>query len=119
MGRASMASDFHHVEMANKVRLHVGMWILYRVADPGLGSEVDDLFEFACGKCRIQGSLIGKIDFHEVEAIAEIGLLLGDPGALQLNRIIIVHVIQRDNRLSALHQPACNVKSDEPGTAGH
>ena len=106
MRRATMPRHLEHVQVTDQVRLHISVRVLDRVADAGLGAEMCDLVERQFTKRLIEPLAISEIRFDEVETATEILLLLRHSVPLQIDAVISVEVIDPDDVLAALQQPA-------------
>ncbi len=81
----------------------VGERVLQRVADPGLGREVNDAPRPALAHQAFEGVGLGDVHAHQLE----IRPLLErpDPGLLERRIVIGVEVVDADDLLAAVQQP--------------
>lgn len=114
----TIASDLDHVEVTGKIGLEIGAWVLDRIADAGLCTEMDDPVEvFAIERC-LKRDVIGEIDLLEREAGTQLGEL-GQPGMLQRDVVIVVEAVDAEHRVTPCEQVAADVKADKPGRTGN
>jgi hypothetical protein len=90
----------------------------FRVAHAGLRAEVDDAVEIQSLQALKQ-PIFGEIRFDHMEAVAMVLAQLRDPVALELHAVIIVEIIEADDRLATREQPLADMKADKAGRAGH
>jgi hypothetical protein len=110
--------ELEHVEVADQVRVNVGVRVFDRIADAGLGAEMDDLVEPLAGGGRGQRRIVGKIDLQERETVVP-PVQLRKAIAFQLGAVIIVDVVEPDHLLAPGHEALAHVKANEAGGAGH
>ena len=61
-----MAAPLKNVAKAHQIALHIGRWVLQRVAHPGLGSQVHHRAGAASRKQIGHGACIGHIELLKV-----------------------------------------------------
>ena len=107
--------DIHE---AHEVGIHVGERILNGIAHARLRAQVDDTVEpFACEEFR-KGLAVGQVAQNEAERAAD-PFKLGEPCILQLPGIIVVDVVQSDNRVAPAQQVTHYVRADKTGRSGN
>ena len=86
--RRPAAAGLHHGGEAEEVAVHVGRGILEAVAHAGLGAEMDDVVGLEVVVEAVDGLGVGDVRLHEPKRIER--LELGQAGALQLDRVVVV-----------------------------
>jgi len=96
--------------------VHVGGGIFQAVTHPGLRAQVHHVVGLERIVDAVERGGVGEIRLHETTVLAF--LQLGEPGAFELNGIVIVEVVEAEHgRPPALRQTLANVEPDEPGGA--
>lgn len=108
---AAVPTTFQDVQEADDVGIGVGVRIEQRMADAGLGSEVDDGLETVGGKQFRNRITIGEIVLREKKA--RVPGELGQPSSFQIRVVIGIEVVERDNRAAVGEQASRDVKADE------
>src|SRR4051812_30048954 len=98
--------------------MDIGMGILDRISHSRLRAEMDDAIEVAPVESPLQRLVVGEIDLDEIEAVMA-PCQLGEPGALQRDAVIIVHIVDADHLLAPREQALAQVEADEAGGAGY
>ncbi len=111
-----VAAAFEDVGEADDVALDVGMRILQRVADAGLGGQVDHLVEFLGGEQGLHAWAVGDIELDE----AEVGMAgqAGQAALLERHFVVVVKVVEADNLIAAGQQAQGGGHADKTGGAG-
>jgi len=104
--------------MANEVGLRIGARVLKRIAHPGLRSQVRDLLETSGCDHFLERFVIGKIQLQEREFATMPFGQVGDPGAFQGRVVILVHIIDTNDGISAGKQPFRKAMADKACSAG-
>jgi hypothetical protein len=117
MPTAGMAAALKHVEEANEIGLTVALRLDERIANPGLGSEVNDVGKTIRGKQRRHRGAIGDIKLFETEPpqIFE----FPEPRSFEANVVIAAQVVETDHRSTLLKQATRDMKPDETGGSRH
>ena len=114
-----MRAEFQDHDLTHHVGLHVGVRIDQRVADPGLGGEVDDPGN-RMPLLRDGGGhplAIGDVGADEFEAFVR--PQQGKPGFLEPHVVVGVQIVHAENALATREQCLADVKADEAGGPGH
>ena len=69
------------MQKADQVAVHVRVWVLDRVADAGLGRQVDHVLEHVGLEHGLHSDFVSQVELDELEAGAV--AKLGDPGLLE------------------------------------
>lgn len=94
------------------------MRIVERVTHTGLGAEVNEAVEGLGGEGSIERPHVRKVEFDEFEPVAaEIPQTLRPP-LFQLDRIIIVEIVDADDGVTARKQILYQRHADKSGDAG-
>src|SRR3954453_7655284 len=120
MGNSGMPACFQNVGEANNVALYIRVWIFQAIANAGLGGEMDHAVERVFGKARSKRHRIGQIE--PVKTIKGAGLRRYsfqkfETGLLDRGRVVIVHHVDPNHRISASEQPGGSVKTNKAGIA--
>ena len=110
-------ASLEHVEKADEVRVRVGVGVPDRMADSGLGREVDDPPRARACKERGHGVAVGYVDLLEGEA----GDIVdpGEPGALlEIDVVVVAEVVDTGYRITARGEPAAEDRPDESRRPG-
>jgi hypothetical protein len=113
----AVTTPFEDVAEADQVGVDVGGRVLDRVADAGLGSQIHDGVEAVSGEQLGDGRPIDDVHLDEGEP-----LMRGqprEPGVLQADLIVVIHVVDAGHGIAALEQTVCERRADEPRDAGH
>ena len=94
-----LAAAFEDVHEADQIAVDVGVGVQQRVAHTGVGGQVDHPLETFAGKQRSHRRPVGDVPLDE----AEIALPCeaGQAGALEANVVLIVKVVDADDRVTA------------------
>ena len=117
MPAAGVPATLKHVEKADEVGLTIPMGIGERIANPGLGREVNDVWKPVRGKQRRHRAAIGDIKLLELEALQ--AFELRQSCLLEPNVVIAVQVVETDHRSTLFEQTTCDMEPDEAGGARH
>ena len=111
--------QLEHVDLPHEVGADIGLRIDERIANPGLGTQVDDPVETPAGGEIRKRLFVAEIDLFEAEAIAVRAGQRGDPCLLQRRIVIIVDVVDAGDFLAAREQGFRYRIADEAGGAGN
>ena len=93
---------FEHIGETDKIAVDIRPWVLYRIAYPGLRSEIDHAVEMLRSEEFRQGLPVGYVHLNEAEGgTAE----PPESRAFEGHRVIVVHVVDSDNAVSPFEQP--------------
>ena len=108
-----MAAAFDDVQEADDVGLDVGVGVVRGVAHAGLGGEVDDALRSVGGEGVFDGVAVGEVgdDLGEAGAAFE----AGEAGALEVDVVVVVEVVEADDFVAAVEQALGDVRADEAG----
>ena len=112
-----MAAPLQDIDEADEVTVHVGMGVRNRIADPGLGGEIDDDLGLLVFKQGFHGPAVGELRPDKAEVL----LLFqdGQAGLFEGDVVVVVQVVQADHVPAVLEQPPGKVKADEPCGPGN
>ena len=100
--------------MANDIGLNVGAGIFHAVAHARLGSEMDDpVHALDRAHDRVE---IGDVAAHEGKILMR--GQLGEPRFLESDIVIVVEVVDTDNRLTPGEQRQADMHTNEPSGTG-
>src|ERR1700761_9574436 len=90
-----MAASLEHIQKTFDVRIDVSVRILQRIANAGLGCEMNDGRKVVPGTQRLRRLAIGQVGFRK----GEISLALEDIQARQLQRgvVVVVDAVEAGN----------------------
>ena len=106
--------DVKDVDKADQIAFHIGERVLDGVAHSGLGCKVDDPVE--AFRLEKGGECLPVCDVAKPEI--EIRAEFGQPRAFQRNGVVVVEVVDTDNRVASFEQPPAQVEAYESGCAG-
>ena len=111
-----VAASFEHVQESGHIARDIDMRVLGGVSHAGLRGEVHDGVEAVPGENLLDCGAIGKIRAHELET----GQFLqsGKARLFQADVVVVVEVVQADDRIAAFKQSPGAVVADETGGAG-
>jgi hypothetical protein len=92
------------------------VWVLDRVAHPGLGGEVDDDAEAVGGEEGFHLAAVGEVDAGGGEAI--VCLEAFESRLLEGRVVVVVEVVEADNVVAIGEESFGKVVADETGGAG-
>jgi len=110
-----MAAGFKDIDETHEIGIHVSMGVLDRIADAGLRRQIYHPLGSVSGKGFVQHLAIFKAgsDFGE----ARIRLQARQAGALQVDIVIIVEVVEADDFVAARQQALRQCRTDKPRAA--
>ncbi len=112
MTAAIMPASLQHVEKSREIGIYIGMRMIDRVANTGLGGEMHHRLELAfCKECGDRLAL-GKVHQHEGKAWIRIQVV--QPRAFQRWVVVAVEAVQPDDMPAFRQQLPRDVKADEP-----
>ena len=111
-----MTAAFQNVRETYNVTVDVGQRVFYGIAHPGLSGEVNHALGFVCGKGGFNRLTVGQVD-------AQVGVVgvISMPGQTRFfdgGVIIIVVVVNANNRVAAFKQTQDKGRADEASGAG-
>ena len=107
-----VAAALQDVQEAHDIAVHIGPGILDRIADAGLGGQVDHGVEALRREQRRQRLAVGEVHPHEAEPFA---VDLRQARFLQDDGIISIEVVQADDFIAASEQTLNQMEADEAG----
>ena len=111
-----MTATLEDVHRADDIAVYVGVRVLDRVAHAGLGGQVDDLVETLVGEQLVNSRLICQVDSPHVERVIPREDVR--PRLFEADVVIIIEIIEPDDRIAAIEQTLRRVKADETGSPG-
>ena len=106
---------FEDVQRPDDVAVDVRVRVLERVANSGLGTEMHDSVELVFDKQRLHRRTIGEVDAGHGEGI--VAVQDRRASLLQGYVVVIVEVVEADDRVAAFQQRLCGEEPDEAGGA--
>ena len=111
-----LAAALEDVHEAHQIAIDVGVGVEQRVAHTGLGRQVNHALETFSGEQRGHRRPVG--DVHLDEAKIALPRQAGQAGALEANVVLVVEVVDADDRVTATQEAQRGVHADETGGAG-
>ena len=111
-----VAAAFQHVQKSVHVVLGVGVRIGDGVPHAGLRREVHHARRAPLLEHPAHRLGVGDVDAHEREALA---VQARQPRFLQRGVVVRVEIVEAEDLVAAIEQPARHVVADEPGGARH
>src|SRR5262245_31041231 len=108
---------FEHVKEAGHVRADIGMRVVERIADAGLGGEMNDALRPLLGEGRLDDSPVGEIALDEGKSLLLHQAL--EPGLLQRHIVIGAEIVEADDSMAAVEKPRRRMVANEAGGAGN
>ena len=110
---AMMPASLQNVGEAGQIGVDIGVRVLQRIPDAGLGCEVNHHRKAMLPEQRLDRRPIGKVTPLEMKS----GIMAEniEPGRLQPWVIVAVEIVEPNNAPTHLEQTLCHVKSDEAG----
>lgn len=107
-----MPASLQNIDEAFEIGVRIGVRILQRVSDTGLGSQMHDNRKPKLFERRLHSRSVGKIELQKPKC----GILLEKVKARQLERriVVVVEIVETDDRLAGFQQTPCEMKADEP-----
>jgi hypothetical protein len=106
-----MPARFQDIDESFDVARHIGLRIDQRVADARLRRQVDDDLELLAGVQLAEPGAIGQIHAHEAKSLNP--LELAQARLLQRDIVVVIQIVEANDRPPLLQQPAGQVKTDE------
>ena len=107
--------NFEDIQERREIRCPVGVWILDRVADAGLGGDMDDAFRpLPFAEC-LDRRAIGEIELGM--NVTSIVLETCEPRPLERDIVVVVHLVDADDFVSAGEQRLGHRRTNEAGRA--
>ena len=111
------AATLEHVEEAGQVCIDIGVRIDQRIAHTGLRREMHHIGELMRGE---QLGHFGTIcDIERLEAKRRKAAQLGEPRLLERGIVVVIEIVDPDDRASLLEQAARHMEPDESRRSGH
>ena len=105
-------ASFQNIEEAFHVTTRVGMGIGQRIANTGLGRQMDDASKPMRNKEGVKAGSIFEIEFRKLKPWMR--RELREAGFFEPDIVIGIQVIQPEHGISALQEPLAQMKSDKP-----
>ncbi len=140
MGDGVVAAALEDVHESHEIGIHIGEGILDGIAHAGLRTEVHDGVKALAGKDFRQPHAVCQVAQDKAEGPAEtagdgvvpvVARLFGkhllrignaqlrQTRIFQLPGIVVIDVVESDNRVAAAQQPAYHLRPDKPGRPGN
>ena len=116
MTNPTVPARLEDVEESFYIAAHVGVRIDEGKANAGLRGQIDHDLEFVAAEQLRHDLPVGEIGAHEFETV--VTDKLGEPGFLERHVIIVIDIVEPDNRPGLLKQVAGEVKPDEACGSG-
>ena len=113
---AIVPASFQYIDEPNQVGIHVGVGVNERIPHAWLSPEMDDIGEPVLGEERRHAVAIGQIEPGKPK-----GGVHRQPCQTRFFQgwiVVGVEVVQADDRVPFLQQPARDMVADESGRAG-
>jgi hypothetical protein len=110
-----VADHLQHGQMADQIRLCVGERVLDRIADAGLGGQVDHRADVGWNG-SLEGGVVGDVAFDEAKAVSL--CQQRQTVALEGDGIIVVQVVDASDGDALVEQRVGDMEADEAGGAG-
>jgi hypothetical protein len=110
-----LAAAFEDVHEADQIAIDVGVGVEQRVAHAGLGSQVNHALETFAGKQRGHRPPVGDVPLDEAKIA--LSRQAGQAGVLEANVVVVVEVVDADDRVTATQEAQRGVHADETGRA--
>ncbi len=107
-----MPAPLKDVHEADQIGVHVGVRILERVTDPGLGRQMHHPLRPVTGKQRRHRAAVRHV--HALVGKAGLPEQSLQPGLLQADVVIVVEVIDTNDFVTPCQQPPGHMEADEP-----
>jgi hypothetical protein len=117
MAAIVVSTSLKDVHETGKIGVDIGLRILQRISDAGLGCEMDHDREPVLREQLLDRHAIGQIQPLEAEPRTIVENI--QPGLLQRRIIIAVKIIQADDAPPRFEQSLRDMESDEAGGPGH
>jgi hypothetical protein len=118
MRNAAVARQFKNVEMSRDVRMDIGGRIFERIANAGLGTQMDDPVDQLVGERIRQRICVAEVYIEKLVCITVSRLEPRDARSLQVERIIGRKIVDSDDLLAATQQGLRDVHSDKTSRTG-
>ena len=112
-----MTAPFEDIEEPENIAVDVSMRIDKGVPHPCLCGKIDHPFKTACAEKLFHCVPIGNVCFYKCEPLA--GNQHCKACLFKRNIVIVIHVIEAGNPITALKQLPADMKSYKSGCAGH
>ena len=113
MPNLMLATPFEHIHEADEIAIYISMRIFQRIPHASLRSEVHNPIKPVLSKQRRHARPIGQLPSYERKT--GLGLQSCKPRLFEANIIIIVEIIEPDDRIPACQQHARHRRTDKPG----
>ena len=117
MPAAVMTATFQNIHEALQVGIDVGVRILQRMANAGLGRKMKDMMKLLRRKQRLDRAPLGEIELDEAKSGLACELL--QPRFLERRIVVRRKVVDTDDTAPCLNEAARHMRADEAGGAGH
>src|SRR6185437_15167541 len=106
------AGRFEQDHLAHDVAVDIGVRVLQRVAHAGLCREMDDP-RYVAITCEHFGDTVAVGDVDLVKDEIRIALEPFETSLLQPDAVVLVQIVDANDRLAPLGEAACDMKADE------
>jgi len=117
MPDASLAAPFQNIQEAADIAVDIGTRVLERIADPRLGSQIDDIFELPGLEQILDTRPILKAAPNKGKTI--LPFQHSETRFFEGNVIVVIQVIEPGNLVPLPQQALRKVKADKSGSAGN
>src|SRR5690606_37823605 len=114
---AVVAAALEHRKGAGDVAVGIRERRLDAVAHAGLRREVHDPVEALLREQIRNAVAVADVELHELEVAVR--LEQREPGVLQRDIVVLVQVVETDDLVAALEEPACRMEADKAGRTRH
>lgn len=111
-----VAAALKDVNEADEVGIHVGVRMIERVPDAGLGREVDDALRALAGEVIGHRRAVSDVELDEAEPhLFAQGL---EPILFEARVVVVVQIVDAEDPIASAEQLEACVEADEAGSAG-
>src|SRR4029453_7665447 len=105
------AAALEYMKEAGHVRTDIGMRVVERVADAGLGGEMNDPLRPLLGEGCLDDSTVGEIALDEGKPLLLHQPL--EPGLLKRHVVIGAEIVEADDSMAAVEKPRRRMVANE------
>jgi hypothetical protein len=117
-----LSAALEHARKPHEIDIDIAFRVVDGVTHASLGDEVHDHVEVVVSKELCHTIAIRQVQLDESEVLADVALLrkgleVLEPVALELRVVLVVEVVDTDDRVVACQQHLGQVKADKAGTS--
>jgi hypothetical protein len=111
-----VATSFENIQEPHQIAFHVSVWVLERIADPGLRREMDDPLGLVSAEQTGHSRRIRQVQLLEIEV--GMGRELIQPRLLESDVVVRIQIVQADDFVAPRQKALGHVKADKASNAG-